>query len=840
MARRKDDPLSSYRQKRDFTVTPEPQEGGAPSHGALRFVVQKHWATRLHYDFRLELDGTMKSWAVPKGPSYDPADKRMAVPVEDHPISYNTFEGDIPQGQYGGGHVIVWDKGWWEPLEDPEQGLRSGKLKFVLHGHKLHGRWTLVRMGGGRGKPAWLLIKERDGLERAATDYSVVDALPDSVGPLPEAPGRPATAPSKPAQSPAAKPSALPDFIAPQLATLVDEPPAPRADWLYELKFDGYRILARIDGQDIRLLTRAGKDWTQRMPHLVQALARLGLGSAWLDGEIVVPDSQGVPDFQALQNAFDATGAADVVYYAFDLPFLDGRDLRNLPLVQRRAALQQALAQADERHVRLSAPFDAPAAELLASSCALGFEGVIGKRRDAPYVSARSQDWIKLKCSQRQEFVIAGYTDPKGTRTGLGSLLLGVHDEKSGALRYAGNVGTGFTRQSLQALSARLRALKTDESPFAQRSHIAGSPHWVRPELMAEVAFAGWTRDARVRHAVFHGLREDKPAAAIVRERSAPLVPPRQRAAPAASGKPAPAGDDEAQVGTLRITHPDRVIDPTTGATKLDLVRYYARVGPLMMEHLAQRPVSVVRTPGGVQGVRVFQRHFDTGDLPGLRALDPALYEGHPPLFEVASAEGLAQAAQMSVVELHTWNARRDRIDRPDRMVFDLDPGEDVAWQQVLEGAELVRVLLQELGLPAFLKTSGGKGLHVVTPIKRLYDWDTVRAFSQAVVQHLARTLPQRFVAQAGPRNRVGRIFVDWLRNSFGATTVSAWSVRARPGLGISVPLRWNELHGLESSAHWHLGNIDARLDEGNAPWRGYAKATVSLTPAMRTLKDGR
>ncbi|WP_313313183.1 DNA ligase D [Pulveribacter sp.] len=838
MARRKDDPLSTYRQKRDFTITPEPQEGGTPSHGTLRFVVQKHWATRLHYDFRLELGGTMKSWAVPKGPSYDSADKRMAVQVEDHPISYNTFEGEIPKGQYGGGRVIVWDKGTWEPLDEPEQGLRSGKLKFVLHGHKLQGRWTLVRMGGrGGNKPAWLLIKERDGLERAASDYSVVDALPDSVGSLPDVHGQPVRAFPKPASRRAAKLSALPDFIAPQLATLVDQPPTPRADWLYELKFDGYRILARIDGQDVKLLTRAGKDWTARMPHLAQAIAHLGLASAWLDGEIVVQDGHGVPDFQALQNAFDAKGAAEVVYYAFDLLFLDGRDLRALPLVQRRAALEQALAQADEHHVRLSEAFDAPAAQLFASSCKLGFEGVIGKRRDAPYVSARSADWVKLKCGQRQEFVIVGYTDPKGTRTGLGSLLLGVHDEETGALRYAGNVGTGFTRQSLQELATRLQVLEVPEPPFAHRTHVAGRPHWVRPELMAEVAFAGWTRDRRVRHAVFHGLREDKPAAAIVPERPAPQP---THAAASGSSKPARAGRGAEQVGELRVTHPSRVIDPSTGATKLDLVRYYAQVAPLMMEHLAQRPVSVVRTPAGVQGSRIFQRHLYKGALPGLRELDPRLYEGHPPLLEVPDAAGLAQAAQMNVVELHTWNARRDRIDRPDRLAFDLDPGEGVAWEQVLEGAELVRVLLEELGLPAFLKTSGGKGLHVITPIKRLHDWDTVREFSQAVVQHLARTLPQRFVAKAGPRNRVGRIFVDWLRNGFGATTVSAWSVRARPGLGISVPLRWDELQGLQSSAHWHLGNIDARLPEGNAPWRGYAKAAVSLTPARRMLQDGR
>ncbi|WP_041675022.1 DNA ligase D [Ramlibacter tataouinensis] len=843
--------LRTYRDKRNFDATPEPAEGGVPNEQERAFVVQKHWATRLHYDFRLELEGTMKSWAVPKGPSFDPADKRMAMPTEDHPIAYNRFEGTIPPGNYGAGKVIIWDKGTWVPLEDPHRGWREGKLKFELRGHKLRGHWTLVRMkgrGNGREDP-WLLIKERDELARPAAEFSVVDEMPDSVGHLPDVPEGAASSPapsssSAPAADAAvpasvapqaavggppagARPAALPQEMQPQLATLVEGPPEDPQNWIYEIKFDGYRMLARAEGGAVRLVTRNGNDWTHRLPHLERALVAMELPDGWYDGEIIVPGNGTPADFQSLQGAFESSRTADIVYHLFDLPYCAGHDLRDVPLEQRRAVLQRVVERRPQPGVRFSAVFDAPPEDIVASACRLGLEGVIGKRRDSRYVTRRSADWIKLKCARRQEFVIGGFTDPKGSRTGIGSLLLGVHGAQ-GELKYAGNVGTGFNEQSLRQLRERLDALATDTKPFASGAQIPKKAHWVRPELIAEVSFGEWTRDGRVRHSVFRGLRGDKAPQAITREEAMP--------APAAEPAPAPATASVALPAKLRVSHPERVIDAASGTTKIQLVRYYALVAPLMMPHLKNRPVSLVRAPQGIGGELFFQKHAERYQMAGIEALDPALDPDHPPVLEVVRPEGLLSAAQMNVIEFHTWNGVKTAIAKPDRMTFDLDPGEGVQWPQVQEAAQLVRAFLGELGLPAFLKTSGGKGLHVVVPLKKQRDWDTVKDFSQAIVQHLARTLPDRFVAKSGPSNRVGKIFIDYLRNGYGATTVAAWSARSRPGLGISVPVRWEELGALGSGAHWTVATVHTRLDEGNAPWSDYEAQRAGLSRAMKTL----
>ncbi|ROQ93007.1 ATP-dependent DNA ligase LigD phosphoesterase module /ATP-dependent DNA ligase LigD polymerase module [Delftia acidovorans] len=840
--------LALYRQKRDFTRTPEPSAepssetiAGQPGAGALQFVIQKHWASHLHYDFRLELDGSMKSWAVPKGPSYDPADKRMAVQVEDHPMAYNRFEGQIPPGQYGAGKVIIWDRGTWLPEGDAAEGYRKGKLKFELRGHKLQGRWALVRMRGkdDAKKPAWLLIKEHDGLERAASEFNVVEDMPDSVAglPLPTA-----TAPiTTPVTTPVATHVAalMPQSIAPQLATLVDHAPADAGQWIFESKFDGYRLLARIEDGAVRLFTRNGKDWTTKMPALARAFAALPLQSGWVDGEVLMLDSDSRPDFQALQNAFDGERTDHLVFFAFDLLWQDGQDLRPQPVEQRRQQLRALLHKAPSDRLRFSEAFDAPPADLVAAACQLGLEGVIGKRRGSAYASRRSADWIKLKCGLRQEFVIAGYTDPQGTRTGLGALVLAVHGE-DGQLRAAGKVGTGFNRRTLADLRQRLERLATGTSPLADSRGLGSGVHWVRPTLLAEVSFAQWTEDGQVRHAVFQGLRADKPARSIVKEE--PQHVPSTASSASAAATPGAARPETRNARAARlpasmtITHPERVIDPSTGITKMDLARYYATVAPFMITHLKSRPVAMVRAPDGIEGELFFQKHLDQAPLQGIAALSPELDPGHAPLMEVSRREGLVAAAQMNTIEWHTWNARKDRIDRPDRMTFDLDPGEGVPWQQVQEAASLLHVLLQELELPAFLKTSGGKGLHVVVPIKRLLDWDTVKAFSQAVVQHLAHAVPQRFVAKSGPRNRVGKIFVDYLRNGFGATTACAWTARARPGMGISVPVAWNELDRLTGGAHWTIRSVDQRLRLGNSPWEHYGTAAVGLGRAMKAL----
>lgn len=859
------DLLKAYKAKRNFTITSEPAEGGTPGVEALTFVIQKHWASRLHYDFRLELDGTMKSWAVPKGPSYDTHDKRMAVHVEDHPISYSDFEGTIPAKQYGAGKVIIWDKGTWEPLEDPHKGFAKGSIKFEMHGHKMRGRWTLVRMKG-RGnekQEPWLLIKEKDEYARSSEEFSLVDEMPDSVKNLPmperverevealreeaeeeQAPKK-RTAAKKAAAKPAAaakkKPTAkakaaadsdqvaLPEKFSPELATLVDAPPPDPENWVFEVKFDGYRMLARIEDGEARLITRNANDWTDKLLPLKAELERMKLPDGWYDGEIVVHDESGKPDFGKLQLAFDGKHAEHIEFFLFDVPYFDGHDLRELPLVERRGLLEQLLKKKKSDKMRFSAEFGSKPDELVVAACKIGLEGVIGKRRDSRYVSRRSPDWIKLKCGLRQEFVIGGFTDPKGSRTGIGSLLLGTYDEE-GVLRYAGNVGSGFNHSSLASIAKRLEKLRSDESPFPPRAVPGRKHHWVKPVLVAEVSFSEWTSAGAVRHPVFQGLREDKPAKGITREKAQHMDDA------AAKDEQEPVSAPGKLPATMKITNGDRVIDKESGATKLDLIRYYALVGDLMMEHLKGRPVSLVRAPEGVGGELFFQKHADVRKMPGLRHLDQALDPDHPPMLEVASVQGILSSAQWNVVEIHTQNALKGTYQKPNRMVFDLDPGEGVEWPAMQEAAQLMHAFLDELGLPAFLKTSGGKGLHVVVPIKGNHDWDTVKAFSQAIVRHMADTLPDRFAFKSGPKNRVGKIFIDYLRNGQGATTVAAWSARVRPGLGISVPLRWEELAGLKSSTQWTVANVHTRLDEGNAPWEGYAKAAKTLTKAMKAL----
>ena len=835
------DSLKKYREKRNFQVTSEPAGGGEANEDARAFVIQKHWASRLHYDFRLELDGAMKSWAVPKGPCYDPAVKRMAVQVEDHPIAYNQFEGQIPEGQYGAGKVVIWDEGKWMPVGDPRKGYRDGHLKFDLQGVKMQGRWALIRLKGKESdkQPPWLLIKDRDAFARPEREFSVVDEMPDSVVPLRAAkapsPDQSEDQPESSAAGQRALPGVaadLPAHLKPQLATLVDGVPHHAPDWLYEMKFDGYRMVVRIEGDDVRLYTRNGHDWSAKLPHLVEAFRALPAKWAWVDGEIVMLDREGIPNFQALQNAFDGERTQDIVFYAFDLPFIGQRDLRQEPLTVRRALLQQLMDTTEDDHLRFSEALEAAPSDLVATACKMGLEGIMAKRLSSPYVSRRTNTWVKVKCARRQEFAIVGYTAPKGSRAGLGALLLAV-TEQDGSLRYAGKVGTGFDDASLVSLQKRLASIETDKKPVAN-APAAGGVRWVKPELIAEVSFGEWTGGGHIRHSVFRGLRQDKPVRAISREKAVPVkdiegdagaTKPASKAAPASRTSRAKGG---------KLTNPDRVIDPSTKLTKLDLARYYALVAPLMLEHLKGRPVSFLRAPAGIQGEFFFQKHLEAA-MPGVKSLPAKLDPDHPPLLEVPTAEAIMSAVQMNVVEFHTWNAVKTSIGKPDRMLFDLDPGEGVQWPAMQQAANLVRVLLEEIGLKAWLKTSGGKGLHVVVPLRKQYDWDTVKRFSQVIVQHLARTLPQLFVAKSGPKNRVGKIFADYLRNGFGATTVCAWSARARPGLGVSVPVKWEELDKLTGGAHWTIQDIHARLDAGNTPWDDYAPQ--SLAPAMSAME---
>ncbi|XHF33241.1 DNA ligase D [Pseudomonas chlororaphis] len=837
--------LDDYNRMRDFSATSEPaaeRRRGKKSAGdhALQFCIQKHDASHLHYDFRLELDGALKSWAVPKGPSLDPKVKRLAVHVEDHPLDYATFEGSIPEGHYGAGDVIVWDRGVWIPLEDPEKAYAKGKLKFELQGEKLAGVWNLVRTHMPGKKEQWFLIKHQDSAARPQSDYDVLVAEPDSVlseRTIVDKPSlsakqvKPLKASPKASRKPAsgklagAHKARIPAQLKPQLATLVES--APEGDWQYEIKFDGYRIMARIDQDDVQLFTRNGHDWTHKLPKQAQALAALGLESAWLDGEMVVADADGVPDFQALQNAFDAGRSENILYYLFDLPYLNGVDLREVPVQERRAALATVLKAHEDPLLRFSEAFDETPQALLNSACQMRMEGLIGKRLGSPYVSRRSSDWIKLKCKHRQEFVIVGYTDPKGARSSFGALLLGLHDRDSGELRYAGKVGTGFNETTLKSILAQLKPLRVKKPAVVNppTGFEAKGVHWLKPSLLAEVAFAEMTQDGSVRHAVFHGLREDKPAKDITEERAKPMKTSKAQST-------APSQSDLAD-GKVRITHPDRVIDASSGTTKMQLAEYYASVAEWILPQLKDRPVALVRAPDGIAGDLFFQKNAENLAIPGIRTLDKEL-TGQPVML-INNAEALIGAVQMSTVELHTWNATTTDLDKPDRFVLDLDPDPALPWKSMVEATALTLTVLDELGLKAFLKTSGGKGIHLVVPLTRKHGWDEVKDFSHAIVTHMAKLLPERFSAVSGPKNRVGRIFIDYLRNGLGATTICAYAARTREGLPVSVPLFREEVGEIKGADQWNVRNVHERLAEvGDEPWAEMKKTRQSITAEMR------
>ncbi|WP_175687193.1 DNA ligase D [Burkholderia anthina] len=897
--------LDPYRRKRHFDATPEPEGAqrrrrakpkAARAGHPLRFVIQAHHARRLHYDFRLELDGTLKSWAVPKGPSFDPRVKRLAVHVEDHPLEYAAFEGEIPAGHYGAGSVVVWDEGTWTPdggVAHAREGYRAGKLTFRLDGAKLHGGWALVRSGRQDGRQEqWLLIKERDDDARSADEFDVVGEQPGSVhdGAFGGAArrqaarrGRPAdlgagTAakaaakadtgdtraarrgarnhprPTDPSKAEGAVRTPLPERIAPQLATLVEAPPT-QGGWCYELKFDGYRILARIAGKGARrhvtLMTREGRDWTAKLRAQRDALAALDVGDAWLDGEVVVLGKNGLPDFQALQNAFGAADSDAVTFFVFDLPYLDGYDLRDAPLTARRALLEPLLADSDPARLRFSPDLGGDVASLIASACNTGLEGLIGKRAESRYRAGRSPAWIKLKCRRRQAFLIGGYTEPSGSRHGFGALLLGVYEpapdgrRRRGAapLRYVGRVGTGFDARTLDRLAAILRKHERDTTPFdpPPRERTRTRVHWLEPTRVAECEFAEWTGDGIVRQAAFIALRDDKPASQVVRavpghtETEVTMDPRRtthDKPRRTSLSARADAGPD--QVGRVRITHPERVLDPRSGTRKIDLARYWQWVAPWLLKDLKGRPVSLVRAPGDIGGELFFQKHAERREIPFVTqhaGLDP----GHGPLLSLDSVDALLGAAQMGTIELHTWNAHASNIERPDRIVFDLDPDPALPWRTMIEAAQLVRGLLDELGLVSFCKTSGGKGLHVVVPITRHAGWDDVKDFSRALAQHVAGALPDRFTATMGPRHRRGRIFIDYLRNGRGASTIAAYSVRARPGMGVSVPLRWDEVPDTTGGAQWTIDTLHERLDRlERDPWEDYAGTRQRITAQMR------
>jgi bifunctional non-homologous end joining protein LigD len=846
--------LETYRKKRNFRITPEPQ-GRRPKskQRGLEFVVQKHAASHLHYDFRLELNGVLLSWAVPKGPSLDPNDKRLAMHVEDHPMEYGGFEGVIPAKQYGAGTVLLWDKGTWVPKEDPAAGYKKGKLKFDLAGEKLHGGWTLVRTRSSKygGDKAWLLIKEEDEFAKEGPDARIVDEKTKSV-----ATGRTMEeiaaerdrvwhsnksvkenvrggavkkrkAGFDPSTLEGAVKAPMPRFVEPQLATLVKSLPA-GDNWISEIKFDGYRMLCRIEDGEARLYSRNDKEWTANFPSIAQAAARLPVENAWLDGEVVTLDSQGRSSFQSLQNALSLNDESILSYFLFDIPYLNGVDLRKVPLLKRKQVLER-VTQAVPSPLHLSFYQPGRGDEFYGQACKLGLEGMMLKVADSPYSGARTRSWLKVKCGRRQEMVIGGYTDPEGSRQGFGALLMGVYED--GVLKYSGKVGTGFNDKALSSLRKKLDQLEQDKPAFINppRGAEARRSHWVRPELVAEVAFTEWTHDGTLRHPSFQGLRLDKKPAEVVREKAIdPAAAPDKDSRPARRGK--------ASASKVELSNQAKVFYPETGLTKQDLANYYESVSEWILPHIEQRPLALLRCPNGWGKECFYQKNVDRGAHEAIDRVKVSTSEG-PALYMMAnSTNALVGLVQMGVLEIHPWGSTTRHLGKPDRIIFDFDPDDDLPWKSLVEAVRLIQTLLGELGLEGFLKTTGGKGLHVVVPIQATQPWPVIKAFSKAVAELFAATFPDRFTAKISKATRRGKIFIDYLRNDEGSTAIAPYSTRARAKAPVSMPIAWSELSKDVRFDYFNVRTAPRRLKGlKRDPWEEFFAVKQSITAKLLT-----
>lgn len=877
--------LREYHKKRRFSRTPEPRGKAkrAKSATGLRYVIQKHAARRLHYDFRLEMDGMLKSWAVPKGPSLDPSQKRLAVAVEDHPLEYGHFEGTIPQGEYGGGTVMLWDQGTWEPEKDPRRGYRAGKLKFNLEGKKLHGGWMLVRKGGRRSasdEKNWFLFKQRD--DEADPDDDVLETRSKSVesgrsmeqiaegqsvwrngrkttsgrATRKSSPPRKAATKSKTsrrrtqhgtgvtrllAQAGATRRSP-PNKIEPQLATLVAEAPDGK-QWLHEVKYDGYRIICHIDRGRAKLISRNQKDWTDRFAGVAEAAVELPVRQAILDGEIVAMGTDGISRFQLLQNAFRDHQTANLVYFVFDVLYLEGYDLRDLPLAKRKEILAAIVTSTDAGPVRIAESLADRGPEVFKVACEKGLEGIISKRSDRPWRSGRTSDWAKSKCIQEEEFVIGGFTRPRGSRHGFGALLLGYYN-RDGELIYAGRVGTGFSDKLLGDMHKQLTKLVRNNSPFKNLSGRTGKARdvkWIAPKLVAQVEFSNWTDEGLLRHPAFLGLREDKPASDVVRD--APAEVPEAAAAPATASRNGKrdgtrqAASTDSQFAGITLTHPDKILYQEAGITKSELANYYETVQEFILPQVVDRPLALKRCPEGAHKGCFFQKHASAGVSSALRRIPIRDKSGTEDYLLVDDLAGLMSLVQMGVLEIHVWGSRSKNIELPDRLVFDLDPDPAVPWPEVIAAAKHIRDRLADLELPSFVKTSGGKGLHLVVPIEPRVEWPRAKQFCRAVAQQLSADEPKRFVATMSKAARRGKIFIDYLRNDRGATSIAAYSTRARPGAPISVPLAWEELSARITSDHFTVRTLPRRLRKlQHDPWDELDAARQDLRPLLRKL----
>jgi bifunctional non-homologous end joining protein LigD len=905
--------LETYRKKRKFGVTPEPRGRLARARGQ-RYVIQKHAATRLHYDLRLELDGVMKSWAVTRGPSLVPGEKRLAVEVEDHPVEYNSFEGTIPKGEYGGGTVMIWDRGAWEPEGDPHRGLKKGHLDFTLRGEKLQGQWHLVRMRGrpGEKRNNWLLIKAHDEHERTSKDPDILKEKPKSIvtgrsldeiaagkgrkrvwhsnrtagdnvkagatrggngsararAPRRERTAKKAAAKKTKGKAKTSRGVALPEFLPPSLATLRDKAPGGEG-WVHEIKFDGYRIQARLDHGEVKLLTRKGLNWAGKFPNIAAEVASLPAETALIDGEIVVENESGVSDFGMLQAALKDGERERFIYYVFDLLHRDGEDLSREPLIARKAALKELLDDAGSTGaIRYSEHFDADGGAVWQQACNMALEGIVSKRADAPYLSGRSDTFLKIKCANAQEFVVGGFSPATAMPRAIGALVVGYYKDRQ--LVYAGRVGTGYTHSTARDLWKRLHAMTVAKPAFdvipraeARRRDI----HWVEPRTVIEVHFRGWTTDGLVRQAAFKGLREDKPANEVVRELPVATSPARSRAAAEAAKMPTkkskaaagavnkaaakaarpvarPAGTSRPRKQTrkpgpvaasdVRLTHPDRVYWADAGVTKQDLAEYYHEVWDWMAPHLINRPLSLVRCPEGTAGECFFQKHASAGLVDA--NLRSVIDKNRRQVIAVKDLAGLLSLVQAGVLEVHLRGSLLDSLDRCDRIVFDIDPGEGVGWSDIVRAAREVRERLAAIDLESFVKLSGGKGVHVVLPVAPL-DWDTVKTFVQAFAQAMAADHPDRYLAKMTKSLRKGKIFIDYLRNSLEQTSVAAFSTRAREGAPVSATVTWEELPRIKSANQYTVLNLGRRLASlKRDPWADIGRVKQRL-PDLRTLR---
>jgi bifunctional non-homologous end joining protein LigD len=816
MARRT--PLDDYRKKRDFTKSPEPrgQRQPAKPSTALAYVIQKHEASHLHYDLRLELDGMLKSWAIPKGPSLNPLDKRLAVHVEDHPLEYGSFEGIIPEGEYGGGTVMLWDRGTWEPLGDAHKGFEKGALDFELHGARLKGRWHLVRLKRADKHDNWLLIKGDDSfadpdgtaaVEKYMTSVSskrtmekiskagVVDEDAPNRSPSQKEPVK-----KKPRVEAWVEPP--PEFVSMQLATLVRKPPAGN-DWIHEIKFDGYRIMSRLEEGEIRCITRGEKDWTQRFSEIAKQLSELDVSNALLDGEIVAVDSNGHMSFHALQQALKEGRQNVMHYYIFDLLFLNGQEMRKKTLLERKQALQELLPE-DRGQLHYSEHFDQPGPDVFRQACRIALEGIVSKRKDASYVSGRSKSWLKSKCLNEQELVIGGFTYQPKQKELLAALAMGYY--QNGDLIYAGKVGTGYTHDEANELVKKLKPLAIDKPPFKDlKEKLGPNVVWVQPKLVAQVFFNEWTDSGLLRQPSFQGLREDKAPREVTRETEAEV--PQIYASP-----------HKTVVAGITISNPDKLMYPESGITKLELAEYYEAIANYMLPYVAGRPISLVRCPDGREKDCIFQRHPAVGMSPHIKPVSVTLNEPNE-FLTISDVKGLVALAQMAVLEIHTWGGRAKAIETPDRIVFDLDPAEDVVWANVRKAALELRDRLEEIGLKSFVLATGGKGLHVVAPIAEKYGWDDVKEFARLLAKSMAHDDPSRFTINMRKEQRVGRIYVDYLRNGKGSSFIAPYSTRKHEGAPVATPLEWDELTQTKNARPFDIRTILTHLKETGGAW---------------------